>query len=107
MTPLLARDPTSDACFFHALVMCDGVGFRLRTMKAMACGSVVQSAHVPIYEQPLSRSDSRQFPGACNASMLALLRVGVCHKRCILLLFLCGFVSGPFATLTSGTSEKV
>ena len=67
MTPLLARDPTSDACFFNALVMCDGVWFRLRAVKAMACGSVVQSAHVPIYEQPLSRSDFRQFLGACNA----------------------------------------
>ena len=70
MTPLLARDPTSDACFFNALVMCDGGGFRLRTVKAMACGSVVQSAHVPIYEQLLSRNDFRHFLGACNAGFV-------------------------------------
>lgn len=96
MTPLLARDPTSDACFFHALVMCDGVGFRLRAVKAMACGSVVQSAHVPIYEQPLSRSDFRQFPGACYVALLSLS--AMVHWI---------FVSGHFATLTSGTSVKV
>lgn len=71
MTPLLARDPTSDACFFNAFVMFfHGVGFRLRAVKAMACGSVVQSAHVPIYEQLLSRSDFRQFLGACNAGFV-------------------------------------
>ena len=73
--------------FFH------GVGFRLRTVKAMACGSVVQSAHVPIYEQLLSRNGFRQFLGACNASMLALLRVGVCHKRCIFCYCFCVVLS--------------
>ncbi len=67
MTPLLARDPTSDACCFNDLVMCDGVGFKLSPVKAMACGSVVQSAHVPIYEQPLGRSHFRLFLGTCNA----------------------------------------
>lgn len=70
MTPLLARDPTSDAGFFNALAMCDGGGFRLRTVKAMACGSVVQSAHVPIYEQLLSRNGFRHFLGACNAGFV-------------------------------------